>query len=253
MEGVETPWLEAGADVSDAMVVVAAPTIGFVGPITAQFLVRQLDMDAVGGLIPPSLPPIARVGKGSPSLPVAIHARETTCGPQRRCQRLVVVETELMLEHATQHELAHTIVRWADEQDAQAIVAPDGFLVSDQEGASLRAAGSSPRALETLTEYDLDPMEAGYVVGLSGALLGHGEIAGLDTYCLLAESNPNYPDARAASRIVRVLDRFVPEIEIETEPLLEEAEKIEEHVRAEVERMRQQSQESPHEGGMMFG
>lgn len=253
MDELASPWLEAGADVSNAMVVVVAPTIGFVGPITAQFLVRQLDMDRVGGLIPETLAPVARVSEGSPSLPVAIHSRETACGPQGHCERLVVVETELLLDLRTQHRIARTLVDWCRENEAKALVAPDGFFVQDDEGADLRGAASSPAAVDHLREYDVDIMEGGYVVGLSGGLLCYSEVAGMETYCLLAESNPSYPDARAASRIVGVLDRFVPEISIETEPLLREAEHIEEHVRREAERLRDQANELPPEEHMMFG
>lgn len=253
MDSVGEPWLEPEADVSNAMVVVAAPTIGFVGPITAQFLVRELAMDRVGGLVPTTVPPVARVGEGSPSLPVAIHTRETACGPEGRCERLVVVETEMMLDIDSQHALAQTLVDWCQEQGAHAVIAPDGFFVHDEEGSDLRGAASSPSAVEHLRGYDVEVMEAGYIVGLSGGLLCYGEMADVEVYCLLAESNPTYPDARAASRIVGVLDRFIPEIDIETEPLLAEAEHIEEHVRREAQRLHDQASEAPYEEGMMFG
>jgi predicted ATP-grasp superfamily ATP-dependent carboligase len=40
------------------------------------------------------------------------------------------------------------------------------------------------------------------------------------------------PDARAAARIINKLDMLLPAIHLDTEPLLEEAERIEEQIKA---------------------
>lgn len=245
-------WLRDEADVSNAMVVVAAPTMGFVGPITAQFLVRQLDMELVGGLVPDSLPAVTRVGEGRNAFPVGVHTRETRCGPRGECDRLVVVETELLPDVPTQHELARTFVDWAQEHGAGWIVAPDGLFIQEEETEKVRGVASGQAGLEAFASEEIEAIEGGYIAGLSAALLCYSEMAGVDAMCLLAESNPSFPDARAAARIVNVLDRVIPEIAIETEPLIEEAEEIEENVRREIERLQAQSQERPSDTGMMF-
>lgn len=253
MEEIDGVWLRPGVEVSNAMVVVAAPTLGFVGPITARYLVGELDMERIGGMIPSTLPPVARVGQGRPSFPIALHKRETRCGLDGDCEHLVVVETELGADVRTQHAIAKTLVDWATEQEACSLLSPDGLVVEEDESQTVRGVASNDEAAAKLPGEGVELMEGGYIAGLSAALLCYSETVGLETVCLLAESNPGYPDARAAARIVGVLDRIIPEISIETKPLIEEAERIEEHVRSEMDRLRSQSQEMPPDPGMMFG
>ena len=50
--------------------------------------------------------------------------------------------------------------------------------------------------------------------------------------CLLAEAHAEYPDSRSAAEVLKVLDKMVPQIKMDPKPLLEEAGKIEEKVKA---------------------
>ncbi|MDX1611628.1 MAG: PAC2 family protein, partial [Candidatus Thermoplasmatota archaeon] len=84
--------------------------------------------------------------------------------------------------------------------------------------------------LELLRKLGIQPVEDGMVAGLSAALLYDSEHMGLNTLCLLSETQPDHPDARAAARIVSVLDALIPDIPLETGPLLQEAEAIEAQV-----------------------
>jgi predicted ATP-grasp superfamily ATP-dependent carboligase len=48
-----------------------------------------------------------------------------------------------------------------------------------------------------------------------------------------------YPDARGAARLVETLTRLLPNLELDVKELYQEAEKIEENVRATVERTKE--------------
>ncbi|RLF28334.1 MAG: proteasome assembly chaperone family protein, partial [Thermoplasmata archaeon] len=66
----------------------------------------------------------------------------------------------------------------------------------------------------------------GLISGMAGYLLLEGRKRGLDVMVLLADANPNLPDARAAARILEVLNLML-NMGIELEPLLKEAQAIE--------------------------
>ncbi len=51
----------------------------------------------------------------------------------------------------------------------------------------------------------------------------------------MVEADPRYPDARAAAVLISHLNKLLPAIELDHEPLIEEAERIEEQVRQMME------------------
>ena len=57
-----------------------------------------------------------------------------------------------------------------------------------------------------------------------------GRKRGTDVIALLAEAHPDYPDARAAARIVEILNEMMGEVKIDPQPLYQEAEKIEKNI-----------------------
>lgn len=77
--------------------------------------------------------------------------------------------------------------------------------------------------------------------GVAGALLQAGARAGVDVLALLAEAKPDGADARAAARLVQVLDRMIPAIELDLGPRLRQAEAIEATVRKAQESMQRES------------
>jgi len=78
-------------------------------------------------------------------------------------------------------------------------------------------------------------LEAGMIAGMSGALLGEGRRRKLNMMCIMAEAAGSIPDARAAARVIEKLNKLLPAIELDTEPLLEEAIRIETQIKAMME------------------
>lgn len=229
----------ADVDLSNALVVLGAPTIGHVGTITAQYLVDALEMERVGGVASDALPPITVVRGGRSALPFRIFVTETSCGLGLECERLVVVTGAVIPAGPAIHRVARALVAWAKGLGADAMVLPDGLVVQDRdEGDALHGVSSTDRGLEFIAKAGIEPLAEGLLIGLSAAVLNEAEHQDLDALCILAESNPELPDARAAARIVEVLDRVVPDVKIGTAPLLEQAEAIEENLRAFLEEMR---------------
>ena len=58
---------------------------------------------------------------------------------------------------------------------------------------------------------------------MSGVLLGEGRRRKLNMMCIMAEAAGGIPDARAAARVIEKLNKILPAIELDTEPLLGEA------------------------------
>jgi uncharacterized protein len=91
--------------------------------------------------------------------------------------------------------------------------------------------GSTDNARNELKKADIKNLETGIIFGVSGVLLNEGRWENFDVITLLAEAYVDAPDAFAAARILEALDRLMPDIKIETKPLLEQSEKFEEHLK----------------------
>ena len=87
--------------------------------------------------------------------------------------------------------------------------------------------GSTDRANESLKRNEIAPFEEGVITGVAGVLLNEGRKRDFDVITLLSEAHPDYPDARAAARVIETIDKILLHTELDAKPLYEEAERIE--------------------------
>lgn len=240
-------------DVKDALLIVGTPGLGLVGTIASQYAVGHLDMRLAGGIHSPGLPPRATIVNGRPLPPMRLHFAQERARLAFGCDKLLVLTTEVPVEDAAAPYFAEAVVAWAKERRVRAVVALDGILVeSEADDDIVVGVPSSDSAAKLIDDQKVPTLPSGYVGGVVGALLHAGQRHGLDVVGLLAETAPGFPDAKAAARLVEILDRMVPGIKIETAPLLAEAELIEEQIRQQRERQ-ESSQASQRDHVVMYG
>jgi predicted ATP-grasp superfamily ATP-dependent carboligase len=68
------------------------------------------------------------------------------------------------------------------------------------------------------------------ISGVSGVLLNEGRWQFYDVITLLAEARVAIPDAHAAAKLLETVDALLPEIELDLEPLKEQAKALEAHL-----------------------
>jgi uncharacterized protein len=147
--------------------------------------------------------------------------------------------------------VASSILQWAIDQRADMIITPEGLIVDSMpEKPAVYGIGSTKRAMSLLPE-SIQVFEEGVISGVTGVLLNEGKKRDFDVLALLSEAHTDYPDARAAARIIEAMNAIIPEMNIDPEPLYEEAEKIEKHL----EEIRAQAAKMKHSrpGTTMYG
>ncbi len=221
-------------DIENALVIVSFPTVGLVSSIAANFLVSNLKLELIAGIVSDDFYPAAIIQDGVPTPPVRIFAGDHECGPDDECDQLVVIVSELPLKTAAFSSLADKIIQWCDEKKCKLIIAIEGVNSQDPTGENIQVfhVGSNPAANKLLDKLPSKSFKIGMVSGLSGILLYKGHIIDTKVICLLAEAHSEFPDSRSAAEVLKVLDEMVPQIKMDPEPLLKEAESIEEKVKA---------------------
>jgi uncharacterized protein len=158
-----------------------------------------------------------------PKFPARIYANEQL--------KLAVFLAEFTPDPQLDRELANTILSWAREHYCSIIVSPVGVpmeesskLVNDSEPLGV---GSTDRARLRLNQARIEQLRVGIIGGISGVLLNEGRWSNFDVVSLAVGALKQFPDARAAAKVIQAVNKLHPEFQLDVKPLLDQAEEIE--------------------------
>lgn len=224
-----------GDSLRGAMMVVGFPTHGLVGSVAASYLVHTLDMTPVGYMVGEEFPPTVVMEEGVVTAPIRFYASKTVCGPDRQCDQLVVVISDIQPPLTMLSELGRTLLDWAEAKGIQLIVAVEGQPIEKETKGDARIVAMANRAAAPLLDrYELTAA-SGVVTGFAGGLLLPAIPRPTPVLCLIAQAHKDYPDARAAAKVIETINPLVPLLVLNTRPLREKARQIEAEVRHNLE------------------
>jgi uncharacterized protein len=206
-------------ELDEPVMIEGLPGVGLVGKIAADHLVETFDMTYYAACRCDGLPDVAVYGEDERSVkpPVRIYADEG--------RDLLVLQSDVPVSPAAATEFAGCIAGWLADNDVFPIYA-SGLPEDKGEVPALYGVGTSDGAA-TLAAHDIDPpTETGLISGPTGALVAESAQLGLDGAALVVEANQQFPDPEAARKLL--LDGVAPlaGIEVDTDVLVEQAERI---------------------------
>lgn len=216
-------------DLQGAVVIDGFPSVGLVSSIVANYLVEVLDLEEIGALDSPFFPTVALVKAGTPLNPVRIY------GGGDGDRKVALFLSEFQPANPMIKDIGTAVLDWAEAQDCALLVCPEGLVVEQEEvedPVRVYGVGSTVAADDLLREHGVDIFEEGVITGVAGVLLTEGRKRGFDVVSVLAEAHPDYPDARAAARVIETVDRAFLHLGLDTQPLYDEAGRIEDQLRA---------------------
>jgi len=269
MSGAPVVAVDESLNAEDALVVTCFPSAGFVSSIVAHYLVDRLGLNFVGGARGEGLPPVCLVQDGKPLPPLRFYAGEPICHMDR-CDKVVLIVSEIQVASELCLSLTDSILDWVEAKGASQMMMIDSYshgpdqahsiFDDDDSTESMLGIGSTDSAHEKLSGLEVPMLKHGVVGGMTGVMLGECRRRGVDAMAILAESgddlaNGAIPDARAAARIIGRIDGLLPAIKLDPEPLLEEAQRIEEQIREmmAVQLNQMQKESSGGESSAMYG
>ncbi|MCI4348679.1 MAG: PAC2 family protein [Thermoplasmata archaeon] len=214
-----------------AMMVIGFPTHGLVGSVAASYLVHALDMTNIAYMTSDAFPPTVIMEEGVVNAPVRFYASKLVCGVDRSCEQLVVAISDIQPPPEILTSLSRQLLDWAESKGIQLLVVVEGQPVEDGIHADARVVAMANRAAAPLLgKYTFEPAN-GVVTGFAGGLLLSAIGRQLPVLCLVAQAHKDYPDARAAAKVIESINPLVPMLVLDTKPLREKAEEIEAEVR----------------------
>jgi uncharacterized protein len=238
-----------------AMMVVGFPTHGLVGSVAASYLVHSLDMAPIAYMTSEEFPPTVIMEEGVVNAPVRFYASKLVCGIEGSCDQLVVVLSDIQPPVQLLHRLGRVLLDWAERKGVQFVVAVEGQPIENEVQGDARVVAMANRAAAPLLEKYGFQAANGVVTGLAGGLLLGAIQRVTPVLCLVAQAHKDYPDARAAAKVIETINPLVPLLVLDTKPLREKARQIELEVRKTLQQTRKsvsRMQEEPEGPGEMY-
>jgi uncharacterized protein len=196
-----------------ASVLMGFPGSGLVGSIALQYMVDQLEFTQIGSMTSKFFPPLAMMSKGVINVPVRLYEKEA----------LAVVVADIPIHPMICYEVANGIMDWLMPFKVKEVVTIAGIITNETEKRVFGVATtyeSLPRIQDSTM---ILPM--GSISGIASSLLTECKIRGITGFGLLGETI-NSPDPRASAATIEVLNKMY-DLNLDTKPLLEQAEEIE--------------------------
>jgi len=228
---------KATVDLDEPVMVEGLPGVGLVGKIAADHLVDAFDMTYYAACRCDGLPDVAVYGEGERGVkpPVRIYADER--------RDLLVLQSDVPVSPAAATEFAGCIAGWLADNDVFPIYASG--LPEDKDDVPQMYGVGTAGGTSVLAEHDIDaPSESGLISGPTGALVAESEQLGMDGVALVVEANQQFPDPEAARKLL--LDGVGPiaGIDVDTDVLVEQAERIAQARENLAQQMQQADEES---------
>ncbi len=235
-------------DLRGATVIDGFPSVGLVSSIVANYLINFLKLNQIGIMDSIYFPTVSLVREAEPLNPVRIYAGEKIISPDGESDQVVAFISEFQPPPNLVKPIAHTMLDWAEEQKCKLLISPEGLVIdkSDEEkpgeeneegqteatenndvAVDVYGIGSTPRAKKLLQSHGIALFTEGVITGVAGVLLNEGKSRDFDVVSVMAEAHPDYPDARAAAKVIETIDKMLLHIHLDAKPLYIEAEKIE--------------------------
>jgi len=231
-ENLAAPALRAGA-----VVLSSFPSAGLATTVAGHYMIRALKLPRVGRFESPDIAPVAIVQGGEVHPTIRVYGRAD----------LGLVLSEFPPTPMQANAIARTILDGAQARKARMLLCLEG-IVPHPEDDEPEGTTDPPDSGQVWAAFShLDPtlrqsfeaagaraLEDGVIGGVSGALLVQGIGRDLPVVTLLVSARvaEGLPDHRAGAALIETLDRLLPELRIDTQPLRQQAEQIEKALRA---------------------
>lgn len=224
--------LREDIDWNDSLVLVSFPGAGAAGTIAGHYLRRHLNLPLLGSIHLEGQSPAVTVEGGVTTSPLRIHGGQVECKlGDESCPSVYLIMTDLALQPAAMQAVAAAIL--AETAGARMVLCLDAVTrEAGDDTPDVHCASPDPALVDLLQTDAVRPVSEGIVVGMSGQILLGAEAAGVPGAALLVEAAADLPDGRAAAALVKAVDKILPSVDIDDEPLLAEAMELEQKVAA---------------------
>ena len=202
------------------IIIQGLPSIGMVGAIAAEFLLKHLGARLIGKIIVERCPPLVAIHEGKLIEPFSIYYSK---------KYNIVVVHSIVSVPGSEWQLADAMASLANMLKASQIISLEGIGSSNPKKARKTFYYTRSAWFKKLVKKTkLEPLNEGIIIGHTPALLAKADITPVS--CILAGTHSDLPDSKAAAEIIKALDSILA-LKINYAPLLKVASKFEKKIK----------------------
>lgn len=210
-------------DLREGVIINGFPSVGLVSSIVANYVVESLGLIQIGAMDSYYFPSVSLIRNWEPLSPVRIYGGEVNG------KKIAAFVSEFPPPAPIVRSIAISMLDWAEEQRISMLITPEGIISENPSELNVYGVCSTQKGKSILPSY-VKRFEEGVITGVSGVLLTEGKKRDFNVIALLAEAHKDFPDARAAAKIIEVINDILLDVRIDPKPLYEEAERIEKEI-----------------------
>lgn len=192
------------------------PGIGLIGNITSQQIIDELKMNYIGSIDSKHFPPIAVLYEGLINMPVRIY--------ESLEHNIVIVVSDIPINPTVSYDISRALLDWAENINVKEVVSIAG-IATMSEDLKIFGAATTPAMLERIKD-KVEVFQMGTISGISGSIMSECLVREIPAISLLGATQSQNPDPMAAAVVIDVLNSIY-ELDVNTESLIQQAEKIE--------------------------
>ena len=95
-----------------ALVITCFPSVGMVSSVVGHYLIDNLQLEFVGGVVDPRLPPLTLVTDGKPMPIIRAYAGKPECNIEG-CDKIILLMSELVIPSPLVHDIVWALYDWS--------------------------------------------------------------------------------------------------------------------------------------------
>jgi len=208
-------------DASGATLIEGLPGHGLVASIIVDRITEQLDLEYHGVIRSDAFPPVTSFDDGLVQDTVRIYAGEGS--------GVMTLKSDIPIPTDAAPALSDCVIDEYAAACRRAVFLAAAPAQSEEQRGNVTGLGTNEAMKEELVEAGIEiAPDAGVVGGVTGSLVNACYQADVPAMLLLVRADPSVPDPRAAKAVIEQALEPLVEFELETAPLEEEAERIQE-------------------------
>ena len=117
----------------EALVITCFPSVGMVSSVVGHFLIDNLDLEFVGGVVDPRLPPLTLVTDGKPMPIIRAYAGKPECSIDG-CDKIILIMSELVIPSPLVHDIVWALYDWSKGSKIRMGILVDAFSKEGMSG-----------------------------------------------------------------------------------------------------------------------
>ncbi|AGB17017.1 ATP-grasp superfamily enzyme [Halovivax ruber XH-70] len=211
------------------------PGHGLVASIAVDLLNDQLDLTHCGNITSDAFPPVTTFDEGFVQDLVRVYG----CGHPA----VMTLQSDLTIPETAYEPLSRCVIEDVASEIGRAIFIAAAPANSEEQLGEVTAIATTEAIRDELEAADIEMAdERGVVGGVTGALVRQCYQAGVPAALLVVRAHPQLPDPRAAKSVVENALEPLVDFDVDTTPLDEQAEEIQQRMQQVADQFQQAQQ-----------